>query len=174
MTKAAQQEKSPSQPTNNLPEAYHKGISIDDITYLLEVEGLTISQVAVRLKCDKSNVSTHLKRNGIIPGYLNNFNKHKAKAYSYVQEKILKSITTDDIKKASLSQKVVGIGVLADKERTELGLVTETIGYVDMVKVNAQIDEKLKTAREKLGIIHEESATNGDYTETEDSHNETP
>jgi hypothetical protein len=138
--------------SQHLPQPYHKGITIEDITYLMEVEGLTITQTALRLGCDKSNITDHLKRNNIVPGYLQNFNKNKAKAYAHIQERILKSISTDDIKKASLSQKIVGIGVLADKERTELGLVTETIGYVDLVKVNEQTKQRMQELESKLGI----------------------
>ena len=164
---------STSQQTDHLPEPYHKGITIDDITYLLEVEGLTITQTANRLNCDKSNITTHLKRNNIIPGYLQKYNERKAKVYSHLQERIVKSVSTEDIKKASLSQKVVALGILADKERTELGLVTEIHGYADMVKVNDQIDKDLAAMRKKLGIEAEESAINGDYTETGDNQNET-
>jgi len=174
MTIVPPETNSTTQQSVNLPEPYHKGITIDDITYCLEVEGLTITQTALRLNCDKSNITTHLKRNNIIPGYLQKYNDRKARVYSHLQERIVKSVSTDDIKKASLSQKVVALGILADKERTELGLVTEITGYADMVKVNAGIDGKLQAMREKLGIEAEEPAINGDYTETGDNHNETP
>ena len=143
---------STSQQTDHLPEPYHKGITIDEVTYLLEVEGLTISQTAARLNCDKSNISHKLKQYGIVPGYLQKYNDRKAKVYSHLQERIVKSVSSEDIKKASLSQKVVALGILADKERTELGLVTEIHGYADMVKVNNQIDKDLAAMRKKMGI----------------------
>jgi len=174
MTEAAQQEISTSQSINNLPEAYHKGIEIDDITYLLEVEGLTITQAAKRLNCDKSNVSTHLKRNGIVPGYLKSYKQHRADVLANWQYKLLKSITTDDLKSASLSQKVIAYGVMYDKERLERGQSTENIAYADMVKVNEKIEEKLQAMREKLGIDAEESAISGDYTEMGNGQDETP
>lgn len=138
--------------SQHLPMPYHKGVTIEEITYLMEVEGLNVTQTALRLGCDKSNISDHLKRNNIVPGYLQNFNKNKAKAYAHIQERILKSISMEDIKKAGLSQKIIAVGVLADKERTELGLVTETIGYVDLVKVNEQTKQRMQELEEKLGI----------------------
>ena len=165
---------STSQQTDHLPEPYHKGITIDDITYCLEVEGLTITQTALRLNCDKSNITDHLKRNGIVPGYLKDYKKHRADILALTQHKLLKSISTDDLKKASLSQKVMGYGILYDKERLELGQSTENIAYAEMVKVNDQIDKDLAAMRKKLGIEPEESAINGDYTETGNNQNETP
>jgi len=138
--------------TQHLPEPRHKNITIDDITYLIEVEGLTITQTAHRLHCDKSNITRHLQRNNIVPGYLQKYNQNKAKAYSHLQERILKSVSTDDIKKASLSQKVVAAGILADKERTELGLVTEIVGHADMLKVNQATKDEIAKIRKQLGV----------------------
>jgi len=105
----------------NLPEAYHKGICIDDITHLLEVEGLTISETARRLDCDPSNISHYLKRHNITPGYLKNYKTNKADILAHWQWRILNSISPDDLKKMSTAQKMMAFGILYDKERLERG-----------------------------------------------------
>jgi hypothetical protein len=42
-----------------------------------------------------------------------------------LQDRLLSSITDEDIKRASLLQRITAMGVIYDKERIELGLVTQ-------------------------------------------------
>ena len=140
-------------------EHYHKGITIDDIVHCIEIEGLTQAQTAIKLGCGRSNITEHLQRHNITPGYLKNYKKYRADILALTQHKLLSAINTDDLTKASLSQKVVAYGVLYDKERLERGQSTENIAYADMVKVNDQIDKDLASMRKKLGIDTPENET---------------
>jgi len=139
----------------HLPDPVHKGISIDQITHLIEVEGLTITQAADRLNCHKSNISDHLQRNGITPGYLQKYKTKRADVLAYWQHKILNSISTDDIKSASLHQKATAYGILYDKERLERGQSTQNIEshqYVmEAYNYLKNLDQERQKIEERLG-----------------------
>lgn len=129
----------PSAPSPSTP----KNIPIAAIIDLIENKGLTTGQAAKLLGCDRSNISQRLKVVGVQPGYLKKYKDNRADVFAAYQSIILDSITPNDLKKAGLSQKMMGFGVLYDKERLERGQSTENIAYADVVKAQEIIDRKV-------------------------------
>ena len=148
MTESAAQETQPS--------TVKKGIPLDLIIDYIEA-GLHNTEIAKLVDCSHQNISARLQTAGIKPHYLAKFKNHRADVLAAYQMKILNSLQAEDYKKASLVQKTTAFGTLYDKERLERGQSTENIAYADMVRVNAQIEEKLQTMREKLGIEAQET-----------------
>jgi len=138
-----------SAPRNLTSQPYHKNITIEEIVHLIEVEGLNITQTAKRLGCDKSNISDHLRRNNITPGYLQNFKQNRANYLALKQAEILKSISCEDIKKASLVQKTKALGTLYDKERMERGQSTMNIAHAITIERQAELEQLAALAGQK-------------------------
>jgi hypothetical protein len=88
---------------------------------------LSEARIAKRVGCDPANVHRVLKR------YLGNqiteedhkvFQENQADVLSRVKHRFVKSITDDDIAKASLLQRVTAFGIIHDKEQVLLGRAT--------------------------------------------------
>jgi hypothetical protein len=58
------------------------------------------------------------------------YKKHRADILTGLQHKILSTLTTEDIKAASLLQRVTATGILHDKERLERGQATDIVAQV--------------------------------------------
>jgi hypothetical protein len=144
--------------TSKLP----KNIPINEIIDLIEVHGLNQAQAAKMLDCDKSNISNRLKAIGFVPSYLKKFKERKADIWASYSKILLNAITTDDLQKAGLSQKVTGAAICDDKERLARGQVTDIIGTVDMVKAQEIVKQRMKTFEEKYGLTDVSINNEGD------------
>lgn len=98
----------------------HAVIPIEDIAKLKR-KGLSHSQIGKILGCDKSNVTRRLQRAGIDFEAVDDYKGLRADILASGQRKIVNAITDDDIKNASLLQKVTAVGILQDKELQILG-----------------------------------------------------
>lgn len=96
---------------------------------------LTQQEVADRVGCVRSNVSTVMTRflHNHQMGDLSEFQADKANIYDALQMRSLASITQADIEKASYSQRIVGAAILEDKARLVRGQATS-------INVNALLD----------------------------------
>lgn len=88
----------------------YKNIPIERLLELRR-KGLTFREIAKIVSCQPSNVSRRLKD---YEGYID-FKNHTDRHYEYLLKQIKDSIDLKDIKKASLHQKVVCMGILHDK-----------------------------------------------------------
>lgn len=116
----------------NLPEApkqRQKHIPIETLIDLAETKKLSHAQIAKITGCSAANVTQRLQRAGVTT--LGNYKQNRADILAVAGKQILASITDEDIKKATLNQKVVSYGILYDKERLERGESTSnTISIV--------------------------------------------
>jgi len=100
---------------------------------------LTTREVGELVGCDHSHVVKVLARWGIEQSKNEEYKENRADILAGVGRKILATITDEDIKKASLNQKVVSYGILYDKERLERGESTENITalHADIAAIRA-------------------------------------
>ena len=94
-------------------------VPIEQIIDLIESKGLTHEQAGKLLGISRSAISHRLRRIGYTPERLRNFKHHRADVLAWLQSQIVSYITPAKLKGASLSQLMVALGILYDKERTE-------------------------------------------------------
>jgi hypothetical protein len=102
---------------------------------ILRIKGehptLNTREIGELAECDHSHVVRVLARYGVEQGLVEKYKRGRADIFAGIQGRILDTITNDDIKKASLQQKVTAAGILYDKERLERGESTSnTISIV--------------------------------------------
>ena len=90
---------------------------------------LNTREVGELVGCDHSHVVKVLARWGIKQSENEEYKKNRADILAGVGKRILETLTDEDIKKASLNQKVVSYGILYDKERLERDKSTVIVGY---------------------------------------------
>ena len=143
----------PPLPVVKAKTPYKKGITVEDITHLTEIRGLTISQAARELGCDISNVSRMLTQNGITPGYLKIFKDSRADILAKLQADILSSLSNGEaIKNASFSQRAVAYGIFSDKEFRERQGADITVKYADLEGDYNTIRAKRLALAKELGV----------------------
>lgn len=76
---------------------------------------LTQLEIAQQADTSQSYVAEVLQRYNIIKKDLDDYKEHKINILQGLQQRIISSISDADIQKASLQQKVVGMGVIEDK-----------------------------------------------------------
>lgn len=96
---------------------------------------LTHKQIAELVNCHKSNIYACLKRHGIKSESVNDFREARAQILSGYQDKILKSITVKDYKKANLKDKTIAFSILYDKERLETNQATNITQFSQIVEL---------------------------------------
>lgn len=89
------------------------------------------------------------------------YKTHRADILASKQLQILKSITDDDIQKASAYQRVGMFGILYDKERLERGQSTQNLAFKDMSRDLSEMDKEIKVLEAELGELSTDSETCG-------------
>lgn len=137
---------------------------LDEILQRIEVQGMTITECARDLEMSTTAVTNALDKENIRPGYLKLYKDHKANVLALMQKKILDSVSIEDLEKASLAQKMMGYGILYDKERLELGKSTQNIAFADLTRDVEELDKKCRELDKELGYttIDVEEADPGD------------
>ncbi len=87
-------------------------------------------EIAESLNTSIQHVCQTLERYGIDHKATESFRKHRAEILAGLQSKILESVDLEDIKEASLLQRVTAAGILYDKERLETGKSTANLGVL--------------------------------------------
>ena len=99
----------------------------------LDHPNLSYEKIGKLLGCTKANVIQRLRPYKDEIESLPAFKKNRGDILAIVQNKLLNSISLDDIKGASLLQKVTAMGVLYDKERLETGQSTSNTSVLSHV-----------------------------------------
>ena len=89
--------------------------------------GLTTSEIAKETETTPSNISQILKRYKISTNQLDGFVTHRIPIFQGLQDRIVKSINSIDLKKAGLYQKVLASSILLDKEQLISGKSTSNV-----------------------------------------------
>ena len=110
----------------------------------LRRKGLSLNQIGELLGCDGSNVGRRLKTLDDSIDLTDRYIKHRPWILAYEQNRIRQSITSADIEKAGLRDKMVSIGILHDHELKAAGLPTQIILYADAVKLKQQLADERK------------------------------
>lgn len=112
--------------------------------------GLSINEIAKLCGCSKQNVHERLETVGYDDKDMENFNKHRAEIFSFIQSKLLNSLDLETIKDMNPYQRIVGASILYDKERLEMGKSTENI---DVHALMEDIQERGKRINELKKIV---------------------
>jgi len=121
----------------------------------MRVMGATIQQIADRFNCAGSSVSEVLHR--YMPGdiHIGAYRNHRLDIYANLEARLLQSLSDSDIKKKmSPAQRVMGAGILYDKQRIEQGQPSAIVGAVNLTpeviealgKMRSQETEKAVSA----------------------------
>ena len=77
---------------------------------------------------------------------------HRADVFTVMGQSFLDSLDADDIKAASLLQRVTAMGILYDKERLERGQSTANVGIADYTRRIQDIDAECNRLLASLGL----------------------
>lgn len=151
----------------DLPSSRPKFIPLEKIIGLRS-KGLTHADIAKLLGCSRPAISQRLGGLEDNMNALNAYKEHKADYLAFQQQRMLDSLTADDIKKASAYQRIGMFGILYDKERVERGLLTDIVGYVDLNKALDQVIAARTKLQEELGLTDLDRAELGDTMDDPD------
>lgn len=121
----------PSNPNNPTPGKRAKNTPIT--TLLDQVSrnpNLSTRELGKLNGIDHSAVIRLFQRHGIERERIEDYKGNRADFLAGLQEKLLQAITTEDLEKASLRDKVISAGVLYDKERLERGQSTANVSLL--------------------------------------------
>jgi len=102
---------------------------------------MSIRQMGKVLGCSHANIIKRLEPYREEIEALPSFKKNRGDMLAMVQNKLLNSVTIEDIKGASLLQKLSAFGILYDKERLETGQSTNNTSV--LATVVQSLHEKL-------------------------------
>ncbi len=108
----------------------HKDINVESLIAYRK-KGLTLEEIASLTGCTKQTVDYHLKR--IDFEGLDQFRDGKDIIFEHHQRRVVNSLTDDDIKSASMLQRVTAAAILQDKIQVIRGQATEIIDHRVMV-----------------------------------------
>jgi predicted transcriptional regulator len=118
-----------------IPKQMNKGIPLSKVLDLKE-RGLSHTEIAKVLGCDRSNVSNRLKAYGATFERIEGHKKHRADILTHIQSKLLDGITPDKIKESSATQLITGMAILYDKERLERGKSSTNLSVAGLVEAH--------------------------------------
>lgn len=106
------------------------------------VAGISNNEVAKIVGCQPSTVSNVLAKYGINQEELTEYKTNRADIFAGLQKKIAQSLNDEpDLKKVPYRDRVIGLGVIGDKERLERG--ESTTNLAGIVKVLMVADQGL-------------------------------
>jgi hypothetical protein len=119
------------------------GTKSEAILTLAATTPATPPEIANRLHIPRQTVHHALKRYGIEPNRLDSFKKHRADVFADLQDRILSSVTTEDIQKTPAIQRITGAAILYDKERLERGQSTsnQAVIHADIAALRGAADD---------------------------------
>lgn len=131
------------------PKQRQKGISLEQMIELRK-KNLSHEQIAKIVGCSPANVTQRLK--GMDIQDIELYKQNRADVFALLQQQIINSITPEDIKKTSASQRVTMAAILYDKERLERGQSTANIdnhSRIDVLTGKLEDIAKLQTRLSK-------------------------
>jgi IS30 family transposase len=117
----------------------------------LSEKNLTTREVETLTTVDHSTVAKILQRYGLEKQNIDDYIAQRPQILAGLQTKILQSIDEDDLKTASLLQRVTAYGVLYDKERLETGKSTQNVQGIYHI-----VSEIERSERKQKGVLRSE------------------
>lgn len=133
----------------------NKGIPIETIIEYRK-RGLSINEIAKLCGCSKQNVHERLETVGYDDKDMENFRRHRAEVFSFIQSKLLNSLDLETIKDMNPYQRIISASILFDKERLETGKSTENIDVHQIYKDIKKREERLRELRKIVGETKED------------------
>lgn len=131
-----------------------KDIPIETIISLRN-KGLSLDQIAKITGCCKQNVHQRLESVGF--GYsrerIGNFKESRADIFAFIQSKLLNSLDDAEIKKLNPYQRIIGTGILYDKERLERGQSTEIIDVTHTINSIEELSNREKILEAEYRLL---------------------
>lgn len=103
----------------------------------LRGKGVSLAQIARMRGVSRQAIAQTIKRHGIDAGEIESFRKARPAVLAAKQRLLLDGITTETVKKMSGRDKLVGFGILYDKERLELGQSTMNVANLHSIAERA-------------------------------------
>ncbi len=133
----------------NKPQITEQDTSVLEITSLydpiplsriieLRNKQLTYEEIGQIVGCTRQNIAQRLQPVMQDVEGLPAWKENRADVLAVYQHKLLNSLTSEELQKASPYQKVGMFGILYDKERLERGQSTANVSYADIVKAREQ------------------------------------
>lgn len=123
-------------PKTNPLKTKAAAISVEQMADL-RLKGVGLAEIGKVAGITKQAVSQALKRHGIDAGEIEDFRQARPAILAAKQRLLLDGITTESVKKMSGRDKLVGFGILFDKERLELGQSTMNISNLHSIAERA-------------------------------------
>ena len=111
--------------------------------------GMRVIDIAAEVNTTPSNISHVLSRYNCKENQLIDYQVHRVPIYQALQNRIEKSISQIDIKKAGLYQKVLASRILLDKEQLIAGRATQNIALCGVVEI-VEKEERARLMAAKL------------------------
>lgn len=126
-----------------------KNIPIETLIDLRK-KNLSYPEIASILKIHPKSVQVRLTPLMKDLELTDTFHKHRADILRYKQRLLLNGITAAKIEKANIQQLTWAFGVLFDKERLEMGQLTQIVGYVDLIKSKQRLSSEMDSIEAEL------------------------
>lgn len=117
---------------------------------------LTCEEIGAILGCSKQNIAQRLQPLVEELDGLTSFKDNRADVLAAYQAKLLNSLSTTEVQKASPYQKVGMFGLLYDKERLERGQSTSNVAYADYSRSIQDQDREIMALEQEVGIVSED------------------
>jgi len=114
---------------------------------------LTTRQIGELTDCDHSHVVRVLQRHNLEMQRIIEFKENRADIFAGLQDRLLSSITEDEIKKAPVGSRILGACQIYDKERIERGLSTENVSYHVVTQDISKIDNEIVRLEKELARL---------------------
>jgi len=124
-----------------------KKVNTEQALMLKTEKGLTYREIAAIQGVDHAAVYRDIKHL-LSDAETEVYKSKRADVLAKMQKELLKSITVDDIKGMPVGQKLMGYGILFDKERLERNQSTQIVGYDARA-----IEERLKQIQDMVDVI---------------------
>jgi|GEM_PF-3382772 len=121
------------------------GITLEEVVPLRE-KGLSYAQIGKLLGVSKQAVHQLFEKSDFDAGTVERFRKSRGSILAEKQRKLLNSIDDSEIKKMAPRDRILGFGILYDKERLETGRSTENVS--SFLHLVMEVEEKALSVSE--------------------------
>ena len=134
------------QPTTLRQQAHHgRGSAEVPIERLLKLHAdkLSYRAIAQEVGGDVANVYRRIKHHEASQEGTELYKLHRGDIFAALQERLISSLSDDEIQKMAPRDRILGVGILYDKERLERGQSTSNVDIHANIRKIADIDAEI-------------------------------
>ena len=132
----------------NVDTKPQKNIHLETLIEYAE-KGFNYSQIAKLCDCTRANVHKRLQTSGYTPVRLKHFQDNKEKIFNYLQSELVNSLDVSDLKKISVYQRILCIGILEDKLKQMNAGSTANVNILNQIIIN--MDKSIRAEMKSKG-----------------------